>query len=77
MQSNTCLVKFNFVCPHCKNVNSKLKTVTFTPAFAANSPTNCIKLICAYCGVMATRIVLDEMEPASVSAEQLGSHLLS
>ena len=37
MQPNTFLVKFNFVCPHCKNANSKLKTVTFTPDFAANT----------------------------------------
>ena len=77
MQSNTYLVKFNFVCPHCKSVNSKLKTVRFTPDFAASSSTNCIKLICSHCGVMATRIVLDEMEPASLSSAQLGSELLS
>jgi len=70
MQSNTCLVKFSFVCPHCRNVNTKLKTVKFTRDFGAKTCTNSVRLICAHCGLLATRIVLEELGPASLDAEQ-------
>jgi transcription elongation factor Elf1 len=75
MQPNTFLVKFNFVCPHCKNANSKLKTVTFTSDFAANTGTNSIKLVCTHCGVLATRVVLEDLGSASLSGEELEAQL--
>ncbi len=71
MRSNTCLVKFSFLCPHCRNVNTKLKTFKFTPDFANNTCTNSVSLICAHCGLLATRIVLEELGPASLDAEHL------
>jgi len=69
MRPSTFLVKFDFVCPHCKNVNSKLKTVSFTPDFAAKTDTNSIKLVCTHCGVLATRVVVDDLGPASLGAD--------
>jgi transcription elongation factor Elf1 len=69
MQPNTFLVKFDFVCPHCKNANSKLKTVSFTPDFAAKTGTNSIKLVCTHCGVLATRVVVDDLGPASLGPD--------
>lgn len=70
MQSSTCLVKFSFTCPRCKNVNSKLNAVRFIPDFAAKADANSIRLVCTYCGVLATRVVIDDLRPASLDPVQ-------